>query len=247
MASLKGKVIALTGGASGIGLETAKLLASRGAILSIADINQQGLDDAIKVLPGGNNKHITTVVDVRKASEVDAWIEKTLQQLGKIDSGVNIAGVARLDTPVAQETDVNWDFMMDVNSRGVFHCMRAQLNHMKDGGSIVNAASISAMTGCPTHALYAASKAVVVSLTKSVAREVGSRNIRVNSVAPGTVKTPLLDSFEKKWGHKTPTDGACFDRQAHPLEIANVFAFLVSDDASFVTGTTYLVDGGFMA
>jgi hypothetical protein len=130
--------IALTGGASGIGLETAKLLAIRGAILSIADVNQQGLDDVLKILAGYKNKHIATVVDVRNGSEVDAWIEKTVQQLGKIDSGVNIAGVARLDTPVAQETDDNWDFMMDVNSRGVFHCMRAQLKHMKDGGSIVS-------------------------------------------------------------------------------------------------------------
>ncbi|OQU94861.1 hypothetical protein CLAIMM_01152 [Cladophialophora immunda] len=244
MASLDGKVVALTGGASGIGLETAKLLAERGAVLSIADVNQQGLDDALKAIKG--DKHITTVVDVRDGAQVQNWIVKTVQQFGKLDSGVNLAGVARMQAPITEGTDDDWEFMMGVNGKGVFHCMREQLKHMKSGGSIVNAASIQGMIGCANTSIYAASKAVVISMTKSVAREVGPRNIRVNCIAPGVVKTPLLDPFEKG-GQKVPTTMQCFDRQAHPIEIARVIAFLVSDEASYVTGSNYPVDGGTTA
>jgi len=244
MASLEGKVVALTGGASGIGLETAKLMADRGAILSIADVNQKGLDAALQELKG--DKHIVTVVDVRDGSQVQQWIEKTVKQLGKLDSGVNLAGVARMQAPITEASDDDWDFMVGVNGKGVFHCMKEELKHIGSGGSIVNAASIQGMIGCANTSIYAASKAVVISMTKSVAREVGPRNIRVNCIAPGVVKTPLLEPFEKN-GVKVPTTVQCFQRQAHPIEIARVIAFLVSDEASYVTGCNYPVDGGTTA
>ncbi|KIW99259.1 uncharacterized protein Z519_00922 [Cladophialophora bantiana CBS 173.52] len=131
--------VALTSGASGIGLEIAKLLAEWGgawAILSIAAVNQQGLDDALKVFK--EDKHIATVVDVRDGTQVKNWIEKTVQQFGRLDSGINLAGVARMQAPIIEGTDDDWDFRMGVNGKGVFHCMREQLKHMKSGGSIVS-------------------------------------------------------------------------------------------------------------
>jgi NAD(P)-dependent dehydrogenase (short-subunit alcohol dehydrogenase family) len=126
----------MTGGASGIGLETAKLMAERGAILSIADVNPSGLEAALKEMKG--DKHIATVVDVRDGAQVQRWIEKTVKQFGKLDSGVNLAGVARMQAPITEASDEDWDFMVGVNGKGVFHCMREQLKHIGSGGSIVS-------------------------------------------------------------------------------------------------------------
>lgn len=127
--------IAITGAASGIGLAVAKLLASRRAQLSLADMNKAGLEDALKSLTGDG--HIITQVDVRDSQEVNAWIEKTVSVFGKLDGAVNMAGVFTHGTCLRDETDETWDFIMGVNARGVFNCLRAELNHIKSGGSIV--------------------------------------------------------------------------------------------------------------
>ncbi|KAL1887847.1 hypothetical protein Sste5346_009959 [Sporothrix stenoceras] len=247
MASFTGKVISVTGGSSGIGLALVKLLASRGAILSIADVNKTGLDNVLKELPeNGGKPHMVTVVDVRKGAEVDQWIKATVDQYGRLDGGINLAGVVTDGLPISQETDEHWDFLMDVNAKGVFNAMRAQLKHMNDGGAIVNAASVAGVVGGPTWSIYAASKHAVIGLTKSAAREVGSRGIRVNCIAPGTINTPMTQGMEKRSGNRVPTSSQALDRQADPLEVANVIAFLASDDSTFVTGSTYNVDGGHL-
>jgi len=120
-----------------MGLATARLLASRGAIISLADINEEAIKTATKSLPG-SDKHMYTVVDVRNSESIDAWIESTLQKLGRLDGAVNMAGVITQATPITEETDANWDFNFAVNARGVFFCLRAQLKAMKAGGSIVS-------------------------------------------------------------------------------------------------------------
>lgn len=128
--------IAITGAASGMGLATAKLLASRGAIISLADINEEAVKAAAKSMTG-SDKHMSTVVDVRSSQSVNAWIESTVQKLGKLDGAVNMAGVITHATPITEETDENWEFAFSVNTRGVFYCLRAQLKAMAAGGSIV--------------------------------------------------------------------------------------------------------------
>lgn len=235
MASLKGKVIAITGAASGIGLSTARLLASRGATLSLADLNQSGLGTALSSLEGSN--HLTTVVDVRKTSDIDSWISKTVKALGKLDGACNLAGVhTGKGLPLAEESDEDWDFMMGVNGKGVFLCMRAELNNMKDGGAIVNAASIAGIRGMPNGAIYVASKHAVVGMTRSAARENGKRNIRINAIAPGTIDTPMVHKIEENLGQRLDTSMQALDRHAKPEEMATVIAFMLSDEASFVTG-----------
>ncbi|CAK7204836.1 putative secondary metabolism biosynthetic enzyme [Sporothrix eucalyptigena] len=247
MASFKGKVISVTGGSSGIGLALAKLLASRGAILSIADVNKQGLDSVLQLLPvNGGKDHMATVVDVRKGVEVEEWIKATVANYGHLDGGINLAGVVTDGVPIAEETDEHWDFLMDVNAKGVFNSMRAQLKHMNDGGAIVNAASVAGVVGGPTWSIYAASKHAVIGMTKSAAREVGNRGIRINCIAPGTINTPMTQGMEKRSGIRVPTSSQAIDRQADPLEVANVIAFLASDESTFVTGSTYNVDGGHL-
>jgi NAD(P)-dependent dehydrogenase (short-subunit alcohol dehydrogenase family) len=120
-----------------MGLATAKLLASRGAIVSLADINENGLKAAIESLTG-SDKHIYTVVDVRHSSSVDAWIQSTVQKLGRLDGAVNMAGIITPATPITEVSDQTWDFNFAVNTRGVFFCLRAQLRAMTAGGSIVS-------------------------------------------------------------------------------------------------------------
>ncbi|OAL54595.1 oxidoreductase [Pyrenochaeta sp. DS3sAY3a] len=244
MASLEGKVIAITGGASGIGLATAKILAGRGAVLSLADLQHDALNRALQSLPG--DKHMVTTVDVRDSTQVQAWIDKTVEQLGRLDGAANLAGVTTDGLPIAEETDENWDFLMNVNAKGVFNCIRAEMRRISDGGSIVNAASVAGSVGGAHWSIYAASKHAVLGLTRSSAREGGPRGIRVNAISPGTIDTPMTQGMEQRLGIKVPTSSQAIDRKAKPQEVGNVIAFLLSDESTFVTGANYNVDGGHL-
>lgn len=246
MANMKGKVVAITGAGSGIGRALTKLLASRGATLSLADRDQPGLDETVKGLEVEGQIVLATVVDVRNTSHIEAWMERTVKKLGKLDGAANLAGVHTGKGKIlADETDENWDFIFDVNAKGVFKCMRSELNHMKDGGSIVNAASVAGIKGIPNSSIYVASKHAVVGMTKSAARENGHRNIRVNAIAPGTIDTPMVQKIEAGMGSRLNTKVQCLDRHAQPEEMATVIAFMLSDEASFVTGAVWSADGGW--
>lgn len=131
--------IAITGGASGIGLATGKILASRGATISLSDVNAAGLDDAVRQLSAlGGGKHTSAVVDVGNSKAVTNWIQQTVSDHGRLDGAVNLAGMIRVQHPIKDETDEAWAQTMHVNADGVFYCLRAELNVMKNGGSIVS-------------------------------------------------------------------------------------------------------------
>jgi NAD(P)-dependent dehydrogenase (short-subunit alcohol dehydrogenase family) len=187
---IEGKVIALTGAASGIGFATATLLASQGVHLSLADINERPLQEAvqkIKAAAAPTSKIAYTTVDVRKDNQVNDWIAKTVQELGRLDGAVNLAGVIPKCINKERVEDLNnddWHFVIDVNLHGVMYCMRAQLQNMNNNGSIVNAASICGTIGFQKNAAYTASKHAVIGLSRSAAKEVGDREIRINCIAP---------------------------------------------------------------
>jgi NAD(P)-dependent dehydrogenase (short-subunit alcohol dehydrogenase family) len=185
---LAGKVIAITGAAQGIALATAQLLASRGANLSLADIQEESLQKVATQIREENSVDIITcVVDVRKPESVNAWIEKTMQHFGRLDGAANLAGVIGKNlgkTAVAETDEDDWNFVLGVNLTGVMHCLRAELRHIEKGGSIVNAASIAGQIGRPMSAAYAASKHGVIGLTRSAAKEYGKDHTRLNSIAP---------------------------------------------------------------
>lgn len=181
------KVIAITGAASGMGREVAKLLASKGAKVSLCDVQVEALKTVVDEITQAGGTAISTTVDVRNRTEVEAWIQLTVDTLGKLDGAANLAGVIGKQNNIAPVQDIDdddWDFVIGVNQRGVMNCMRAQVPNFNDGGSIVNASSIAGVMGVKNNAAYVASKHAVVGLTRSVAKEVGDRGIRCNCFCP---------------------------------------------------------------
>lgn len=183
-----GKVIAITGAASGIALATAHLLAAQGASLSLADQNEAQLTQVAQDL---RTKYSTKIhsqaLDVRKASNVDAWILGTIATFGHLHGAANLAGVvgtSMMTKTIAEQDEDDWEFVLGVNLTGVMHCLRAEMRVIEDGGSVVNAASVAGLQGRALNAAYSASKHGVVGLTRSVAKEFGGRRIRVNAVCP---------------------------------------------------------------
>jgi NAD(P)-dependent dehydrogenase (short-subunit alcohol dehydrogenase family) len=186
MASFNGKVVAITGAASGIGLATAKLLASRGAKLSLADLQNVALENVAGDIIADGGTVIATVLDVRSNDAVSSWVANTVEHFGRLDLAANLAGVITRHNDQLQDLrQDDWDLVIGVNLTGIMQCMRAQLKVMQDGGAIVNAASIAGLMGRKRDSAYSASKHGVIGLTRSAAKEVGiDRRIRVNCVAP---------------------------------------------------------------
>jgi NAD(P)-dependent dehydrogenase (short-subunit alcohol dehydrogenase family) len=184
---MENKVIVITGAASGMGLETAKLLASKGAKVSLADVQEEALLKAAAEIGKSGGKVMATVVDVRNRQQVEDWIKKTVEKLGKLDGAANLAGVIGKHiniTPIEKVDDDDWDFVVGVNQKGLLNCLRAQIPYFNDNGSIVNAASVAGLIGFKKNAAYVASKHAVVGLTKTAAKELGHRQIRCNCFCP---------------------------------------------------------------
>lgn len=184
---MENKVIVITGAASGMGLETARLFASKGAKLSLADVQEKPLKELEAELQKTGAQVMAQVVDVRDRKAVEAWIATTVEKFGKLDGAANLAGVIGRQSNVAPIEDIDdedWDFVMDVNVGGMRNCLRAQVPHFNEGGSIVNAASILGVIGASKNLAYSASKHAVVGMTRSAAKELGPRKIRVNCFCP---------------------------------------------------------------
>lgn len=192
MENFRNNVIAITGAASGIGLATAEYLFSAGAKLSLSDRSPVLLEQAAQAIlaahPNRDREDIMIAeVDVTSSAQVSSWIEETVRTLGKLDGAVNSAGISAVQMgkgKVRDLTDENWALCMGINATGVFYSMRAELNAMVPGGSIVNVASLAGVIAVPGAAEYSASKHAVVGLTKTGAREEGKSGIRINAVAP---------------------------------------------------------------
>ncbi len=196
MSSFKNKVVAITGAGSGIGKATAFEVGSRGATLSLCDINEAAVQGVVAELKAQGITAIGRKVDVMDSDSVDAWIADTVKQLGRIDAAANIAGIVALPgtpvfTSITDITNEHWAAVLGINLTGLFYCLRAQLRVMTAGGAVLNVASLAGLMGRPGIAAYSSSKHGVVGLTRSAAKEVGKRGIRVNALAP-YVQLPLL-------------------------------------------------------
>ncbi|KAF1849086.1 3-alpha--hydroxysteroid dehydrogenase [Cucurbitaria berberidis CBS 394.84] len=246
--SIKDKVIVITGAASGIGLETARLFAAKGAKLSLADIQEKPLKDLEAELQQSGAQVISHVVDVSNRKDVENWITATVEKFGKLDGAANLAGVIGKQSSVAAIQDLDdadWDFVFGVNVIGMRNCLRAQIPHMNEGGSIVNAASILGLIGAPNNLAYCASKHAVVGMTRSAAKELGPKKIRVNCFCPGPIDTPMLRKSYEINGHPTDYSFLPLGRAADQKEVPPLIEFLISDAASFITGNAMPIDGGW--
>ncbi|TVY68651.1 3-oxoacyl-[acyl-carrier-protein] reductase FabG [Lachnellula suecica] len=243
--SLQGKVIAITGGASGIGLATANLVSSRGGTVCIADIDPNAIAAAESHFTTLKVPFLVTKVNVAKRSEVDAWIDSIIAKFGKLDGAVNSAGVIGKFhgiTPITELEDEEWDRIISVNLTGLMYSLRAELRKISEGGSIVNISSIQGVMGS---AAYGATKHGVIGLTRSAAKENGERNVRVNAVAPGSIETPLLQLARVGNPGEGADNNTAIKRAGTSEEMANIIGFLLSPESSFVTGSVYGGDGGW--
>lgn len=249
--TMEGKVFAITGGASGIGLSTAKTISSRGATVCIADIDPKAMQEAEEYFKEKNVPFTVSKVDVSQREEVDSWIEGIVEKYGRLDGAANVAGIigkAHGTAGVADLDDDEWHRIIAINLTGMMYCLRAELRKVVDGGSIVNISSIHGLKGFANHAAYDVSKHGVIGLTRSAAQEVGAREVRVNAVAPGAIYTPLM---QKNWdlvGRAADApfdDPSAFRRQGTAEETGNVIAFLLGPDSTFVSGSVYRVDGAW--
>jgi NAD(P)-dependent dehydrogenase (short-subunit alcohol dehydrogenase family) len=242
---LPGRVALVTGAARGIGFAIAERLSRAGASVVIADVDEEGAAAAVERLGEGGGKAVAAVADVTSPDEVGVMVGRALDAFGKLDVLVNNAGITGRDAPLWETTDEEWEKVLGLNLTGTFYCCRAVVPHMRErrSGAIVNVASVAGKEGNPNMIPYSASKAGVICLTKALARAVVQDGVRVNCVAPAVIETPLLEQLQEEaieyMRAKVP-----MGRMGRPEEVAAVVHFLVSDDASFVTGQCYDISGG---
>lgn len=250
---LKDKVVIVTGAAMGMGKSSAELFAENGAKVIIADFNKeegQKVADAIQA-DGGEATFIE--VDVSNEEQVKNLVEKTVETYGRLDGALNNAALTPDDKQIAEMDMDYYDRLMSVDLKGVFLCMKYQLKQMVEqgeGGSIVNTSSVSGIRPQPSNPAYVAAKHGVIGATKQAAMDYGDYNIRVNSVAPGAIDTPMLRGALEQFGFD-PDEYAkqlsMINRFAQPEEVGEANMWLLSDRASYVTGAVLAVDGGYTA
>jgi 3-oxoacyl-[acyl-carrier protein] reductase len=237
----------VTGGARGIGWATAAEFLERGWRVTVADLDGPAAGRRAEDHPG---RVLALTLDVRDRAAVDAAFAQSLDHWGRLDALINNAGIQR-HAPLEALAWEDWNAVLAVNLHGAFHCLQAAGRHMlaRGAGAIVNVASVTAGRGAPGRAPYAASKAAIVSLTRSAAVEWAARGVRVNAVAPGYVETDLIRSFvaEGRLDLAPALARTPAGRLAAPQEIAKAICFLASGEASYVTGHVLFVDGGFEA
>ena len=243
---LDSKVAIITGAASGIGLASAKIFAAEGARVVLADLDLVRTEAARDSIGPRASQCLAVRVDVTERASVDAMVATTLQRFGRIDCLVNNAGITK-DARLAKMSEQQFDTVMSVNLKGVFHCTQAVVATMIEQGSgvVLNASSVVGLYGNFGQTNYAATKAGVIGFTKTWARELGPKGIRTIAVCPGFVATPILNTIPapvmEKMIEKVP-----LGRLAQPEEIARVYAFLASDEASYINGAVIEVSGGIM-
>ena len=244
MKRLEQKVCIITGAGQGIGAATARKFAQEGAIVVACDVKQAAVDEVAQACGAFGATAMGWVVDVTDRPQVDAMVAAVRDRFGRIDVLVNNAGITQ-DARLQKMTIEQFDRVIDVNLRGVFHCSQAVADVMvaQGSGAIMNASSVVGIYGNFGQTNYAASKFGVIGFTKTWSRELGPKGVRVNAVAPGFVATPILDTIPDKvlaeMEHKVP-----LRRLGRPEEIANAYAFLASDEASYINGTVLEVAGG---
>lgn len=242
--SLEGKTALVTGGAQGIGKEIALALAADGADVAICDVNGEAAQKAASEIESQGRKTAALTANVAAPAEVAAMIDETVEKLGRIDILVNNAGITR-DGLIMRMKEEDWDLVLDINLKGAFNCTKTALKYMtkQRSGTIINIASIVGAMGNPGQANYVASKAGLIGLTKTIAREYANRNITANAVAPGFIDTAMTqalpDNVRADLSKQIP-----LGRLGTSDDVAQAVRFLASPAATYITGQVLHVNGG---
>jgi len=246
-----GKIVVVTGAGSGIGRAMARRFAQEGAAVAVVDVNDEGAHETVGAVAGAGGDMVALHADVARAAEVHAMMEAVSVRWGRLDVLCNNASVFwahRGDTLVTEVDEAVWDRVLAVNLKSVFLCCKYGIPLMTGTGAIINVASIAGLIGRDTAQAYVAAKGGVIALTRTLAVQYAPRGIRANAILPGRVDTPLVAN-----DHATPEERDAFVR-AHPLgrfgtpdDIAGLALYLASEEAAWVTGASYVIDGGYTA
>lgn len=246
MKRFEGKAAIITGAASGIGSASAKRLAAEGAKVMLADIHKPGLEETTKAIVDVGGQASMQVFDVSDAKACETCVRETVDEFGRLDVLCNIAGILKM-AHFLDIIDEQWHRIVGINLSGVFFMCRAAIPHLLETkGNIINMGSTASLSGQVYNAPYCATKAGVVMLTKSMAIEFAGRGVRVNAICPGSVKTPLTKNLEFPENADMQLMSRLFPLldSANPEEIASAVAYLASEEARFVTGIAFPIDGG---
>ena len=243
---LENKIALVTGAARGIGQAIALQLAADGADLALCDVKAEWLEDTAAKVKALGRRAEGYAMDVANGAAVGEAVAKVLADFGRIDVLVNNAGITR-DTLLMRMSEEDWDAVLDINLKGAFLVTKAVVKPMmkQRSGAIVNIASVVGIMGNPGQANYTASKAGLIALTKTTAKELGSRNVRVNAVAPGFIRTAMTDKLSEP-AKEAMLRNVPLGRPGEPEDVAKAVAFLASDNAAYVNGQTLAVCGGMV-
>jgi NAD(P)-dependent dehydrogenase (short-subunit alcohol dehydrogenase family) len=250
-AELHGKVAIVTGGTSGIGRDAAVLFAKAGAKVVVAGRRDAEGKETVDLIRAGGGEGLFVKTDVAKAADIAGLVQKTVEKFGRLDVAFNNAGIEGAWIPIVEQSEEDWDKVIDTNLKGVWLCLKHEIRQMLkqgDGGAIVNMSSVAGLMGSAGAATYCASKHGVMGLTKAAALETAKSGIRINAVCPAVIETPMAErAFGTPEMQKYALGLHPIGRFGKPMEISEAVLWMCSDKASFMTGHSIVLDGGFLA
>jgi NAD(P)-dependent dehydrogenase (short-subunit alcohol dehydrogenase family) len=246
MDRLKGKVAVITGGNSGVGEATAKLFAKEGAVVVITARREAALTKVAEEIKAAGGEAFAVSTDISKPEDPERLMELVLKKYGKIDILINNAGILETGLkPIDRFLDEDLDRIVETNQKGTMRCMRAAARRMQSGASIVNVASDTALWGAPRLMAYVASKGAVIAMTRSMARELGEKRIRINAIAPGLTRVEATEYVPAE-RHQLYENGRALSGAQQPEDVTGSVVWLLSDLSRFITGQLIPVNGGFV-